>query len=71
MTKLAIDCGLSVSHVSRLIAKGEEGKWLSGAGESHPRALPEPYVNLSIHTAPIVQPFAGRASVQIGPAFEP
>ena len=29
----------------------------SGAGESHPRALPEPYVNLSAHTAPIVQPF--------------
>jgi hypothetical protein len=29
-------------------------KGLSGAGESHPRALPEPYVNLSTHTAPIV-----------------
>ncbi len=28
----------------------------SGAGESHPDALPELYVNLSIHTAPIIQP---------------
>ena len=28
---------------------------LSSPGESHPQALPEPYVNLSIHTAPIVQ----------------
>jgi hypothetical protein len=29
---------------------------LSSPGESHPRALPEPDVNLSIHPAPIVQP---------------
>jgi len=29
---------------------------LSGAGESHPRALLKPDVNLSIHPAPIVQP---------------
>jgi CheY-like chemotaxis protein len=28
----------------------------SGPGDFHLRALPEPYVNLSIHTAPIVQP---------------
>ena len=28
----------------------------SRAGESHPRALLEPYVNLSIHTAPDVRP---------------
>jgi hypothetical protein len=28
----------------------------SRPGESHPRALPEPCVNLSIHTAPDVQP---------------
>src|SRR3954464_10100523 len=33
----------------------------SGAGESHPRALPEPYVNLSAHTAPSVRPFACRS----------
>jgi hypothetical protein len=24
----------------------------------HPHALPEPYVNLSAHTAPSIQPFA-------------
>jgi hypothetical protein len=28
----------------------------SSAGELHPRALPEPYVSLSTHTAPINQP---------------
>jgi len=33
----------------------------SGAGESHPRALPEPYVNLSAHTAPSVRPLAYRS----------
>jgi hypothetical protein len=30
--------------------------------ESHPRALPDPCVNLSIHTAPDVQPLAHAAS---------
>ena len=29
----------------------------SRAGESHPRALPEPYVSLSTHTAPSVRPW--------------
>src|SRR6516225_8778690 len=29
---------------------------VSGAGEFHPHALPEPYVSLSAHTAPINQP---------------
>ena len=29
---------------------------VSGAGGSHPRALAEPYVTLSRHTAPIVRP---------------
>jgi hypothetical protein len=29
---------------------------VSGAGESHPRALPEPDVNLSAHPAPSIQP---------------
>ena len=29
----------------------------SRPGESHPQALPEPYVNLSTHTAPDVRPF--------------
>jgi hypothetical protein len=28
---------------------------LSSPRESHPEALPEPYVNLSIHTAPMVE----------------
>ena len=32
----------------------------SRAGESHPHALPEPYVTLSSHTAPDVRPFACR-----------
>ena len=31
---------------------------VSGAGGLHPRALSEPYMNLSIHTAPIIQAFA-------------
>ena len=30
---------------------------LSGAGESHPRALPEPCVSVATHTAPITQLF--------------
>jgi hypothetical protein len=33
---------------------------LSSAGEFHPRALPEPYVTVSRHTAPTVQPTAGN-----------
>ena len=33
----------------------------SRAGESHPRALPEPYVNLSAHTAPSVRPWPYRS----------
>jgi hypothetical protein len=40
---------------------------MSSAGELHPRALPEPYVSLSAHTAPINQPWAsprGAASEQ-------
>ena len=28
----------------------------SGAGESRPRALSEPYVSVSAHTAPVIQP---------------
>src|SRR5260370_36755283 len=32
------------------------GNEVSGAGGSHPRALAEPYVTLSRHTAPIVRP---------------
>ena len=29
---------------------------VSSPGEFHPEALSEPYVNVSIHTAPIIQP---------------
>ena len=29
---------------------------VSSPGEFHPEALAEPYVNVSIHTAPIIQP---------------
>ena len=36
-----------------MILEGEES---SSAGESHPHALPEPDVNLSIHPALIAQP---------------
>src|SRR5277367_378579 len=35
---------------------------VSGAEEFHLRALLEPYVNLSIHTAPIIQPLPGMLS---------
>jgi len=30
--------------------------WVSSPGESHPEALAELYVNLSTHTAPIMEP---------------
>ncbi len=29
---------------------------VSSPGEFHPKALAEPYVNVSAHTAPIIQP---------------
>ena len=31
---------------------------VSRPGESHPQALAEPYMNVSVHTAPIIQPWA-------------
>ena len=34
------------------------GMQASRARGFHPHALPEPYVNLSAHTAPSIQPFA-------------
>ena len=42
-----------------LLARTQDGvAWLSSRPEgSHLRALPDPYVNLSIHTAPDVRPF--------------
>jgi hypothetical protein len=33
---------------------------VSSRGEFHPPALSEPCVNLSIYTAPIIQPFCGH-----------
>ena len=36
------------------------------AGESHPRALAEPYRNVSAHTAPITQPTAGPQVASAG-----
>src|ERR1700722_4949269 len=59
----------NVEHEAVLIYRTPQPIWLSGdrnddlasrAGESHPHALPEPYVTLSSHTAPDVRPFACR-----------
>ena len=44
-------CQLSVISHKRV--------WLSSAREFHPHALQEPYVTVSCHTAPTVQPRAG------------
>ena len=58
-----------VENDAVLIDGAPEPVWLAGdrdedlasrAGESHPHALPEPYVTLSSHTAPDVRPFACR-----------
>jgi hypothetical protein len=35
-----------------------EDEWSSRAAGFHRRALPEPYVSLSTHTAPSIRPFA-------------
>src|SRR4029450_9503719 len=40
---------------------------VSSAGELHPRALPEPYVSLSAHTAPINQPSASPRGIRLCP----
>src|SRR4051812_25010964 len=40
-----------------LLAGDHQAHLASRAGESHPHALPEPYVTLSRHTAPDVRPF--------------
>jgi hypothetical protein len=37
--------------------RGGYNRWSSRPEESHPRALPDPCVNLSIHTAPDARPF--------------
>jgi len=35
---------------------GEASSGVSSPGEFHPKALAEPYVNVSAHTAPIIRP---------------
>src|SRR3954452_23309841 len=40
-----------------LLSADHQAPLASRAGESHPHALPEPYVTLSRHTAPGVRPF--------------
>src|SRR3954466_12558204 len=40
-----------------LLSADHQAHLASRAGESHPHALPEPYVTLSRHTAPDVRPF--------------
>ena len=49
-TKMQIIGGnLSENQISAIAESG-------GAGESHPHAPTDPYVSLSTHTAPLVQP---------------
>jgi hypothetical protein len=43
---------------NRHMNQGHARIWLSSAGEFHPHALQEPYVTVSCHTAPTVQPTA-------------
>src|SRR3954468_6540888 len=43
-----------------LLSADHQAHLASRAGESHPHALPEPYVTLSRHTAPDVRPFPCR-----------
>ena len=44
--------------------------WSSSPEESHPQALTQRYVNLSIHTAPIVQPTVTATNTSLGPGFQ-
>ena len=54
--------GLQFHHEEDHVANGAEGaqgldsEEVSRPGDFHPQALAEPYVNLSAHTAPIIQP---------------
>ncbi|MFH2001805.1 MAG: hypothetical protein ABIK28_19130 [Planctomycetota bacterium] len=43
-------------HPLRVFHVFEAEKKVSSAGESHPHALSEPCMNVSAHTAPIIQP---------------
>ena len=55
------DAGLVHGSPQPVLYTGDlEHDLASRAGESHPHALPEPYVTLSSHTAPDVRPLAYR-----------
>src|SRR5512147_2582319 len=54
--------GESVQHQPGLHLAATVDDAESRAGESHPHALAELCMNLSTHTAPIIQPLAARAS---------
>ena len=49
-------CPVGLKYPSCKFQCLESGMEASRAGEFHPHALPEPYVNLSAHTAPSIQP---------------
>ena len=48
--------GQHLQNPTRIMLELAHDDEVSSPGESHPRALAEPYVNLSAHTAPIIQP---------------
>ncbi len=50
-------------HFLRILPILKTENEVSRPGESHPRALAEPYVNVSAHTAPIIQPLASRLAL--------
>ncbi len=52
----------SVHHALRIVFVFEADDEASSPGESHPRALSEPDVNVSAQTAPIIQPPAPTPS---------
>ena len=69
-------CNISSKHafikplINKTFLDGTNRQKSSSARESHPHALTDPDVNLSIHPAPIVQPWTPWPSVRIGGAVE-
>ena len=62
-----------VQDPPRIVLIGESHHEVSRPGESHPQALAEPYVNVSAHTAPIIQSQAEgpkASSGQTAPAHD-
>ncbi len=61
---IAVTCTLPLKSgnddITTFLAPLKVHRWLSGAGEFHPYALQDPYVTVSRHTAPTVQPMAGN-----------